>query len=274
MGGNSKTTLVACITGASVSLGETISTLRFASRARLVKNCVSVNVSVANADINTLRSEVERLAKALESTRGCPFEFALMNQLQAANANLTAEISQLKQVLQKNRDYLSRKDKVHMNEKMVARLREREITRLNGLLSAVFDRDQVLHEIHADFQELKNASLNNDASTIPISAKLMEMEQELAYHKQLNSQMEGEVKGFRSIRDGWVGALLAWESERQELKERIAQLESGEAHSVMEATVAELKAAVSNVQCEKAALEARLEVCLRQHRLRWMKELL
>jgi hypothetical protein len=43
LGGNSKTTLIATISPASNSFSETLSTLKFAQRAKMVKNMAVVN---------------------------------------------------------------------------------------------------------------------------------------------------------------------------------------------------------------------------------------
>lgn len=49
LGGNSQTVMLACVTPADSSLHETVSTLQYASRARMVQNKVVANVTLAPA---------------------------------------------------------------------------------------------------------------------------------------------------------------------------------------------------------------------------------
>ncbi|KAL7549737.1 hypothetical protein ACHAWF_013000, partial [Thalassiosira exigua] len=64
-GGNSKTCLVATVTPSPQCLGETISTLKFAQRAKLVKNAAKVNEDACGS-VAALKVEVARLRAALE----------------------------------------------------------------------------------------------------------------------------------------------------------------------------------------------------------------
>ncbi|KAJ3367694.1 hypothetical protein GGF31_007154 [Allomyces arbusculus] len=66
LGGNSRTVMVACVSGDKADVGETVNALRYASRARAIKNkcCVNVQASATGVDearIAQLVSENERL---------------------------------------------------------------------------------------------------------------------------------------------------------------------------------------------------------------------
>ena len=63
IGGNCKTTLVTCISPADGDLTETLSTLRFAARARRVKNVARANVSIDSA---ALSAKADELAESLQ----------------------------------------------------------------------------------------------------------------------------------------------------------------------------------------------------------------
>lgn len=68
LGGNSKTTIIANISSSLMSVGETISTLKFVQRAKLIKNNICLNVSVQE-NIETLHEEIRRL-KAIIAKEG------------------------------------------------------------------------------------------------------------------------------------------------------------------------------------------------------------
>ena len=59
LGGNSKTTIVANISMSLMQVGETISTLKFVQRAKMIKNSVSLNVSIQE-NIETLQEEIKK----------------------------------------------------------------------------------------------------------------------------------------------------------------------------------------------------------------------
>ena len=65
LGGNSKTTIVANISPSLMQVVETISTLKFAQRAKLIKNSAILNVS-EQENIETLHEEIKRLKAIIE----------------------------------------------------------------------------------------------------------------------------------------------------------------------------------------------------------------
>ena len=65
LGGNSKTTICANISMSLMQVGETISTLKFVQRAKMIKNSVSLNVSVQE-NIETLHEEIKKLKAIIE----------------------------------------------------------------------------------------------------------------------------------------------------------------------------------------------------------------
>ncbi|KAG9391774.1 Kinesin motor domain [Carpediemonas membranifera] len=67
-GGNTRTTLIACVSPSHKALPETMSTLRFAQRAKKMKNTAVVNLMESN-DVAVLRAEIQRL-KALVAEGG------------------------------------------------------------------------------------------------------------------------------------------------------------------------------------------------------------
>merc|ERR1712141_425097 len=71
LGGNSHTLMMACVSPADSNLEETISTLRYADRARKIKNKPIVNKDPKAAELSRLRSQVQQLQlKLLEGGGG------------------------------------------------------------------------------------------------------------------------------------------------------------------------------------------------------------
>jgi kinesin family protein 16B len=68
LGGNAKTIMIATVSPADSSYGDTLSTLRYASRARAIVNKPVVNEDSSVRLIRELRSEIDRL-KAIITTQ-------------------------------------------------------------------------------------------------------------------------------------------------------------------------------------------------------------
>lgn len=74
LGGNSRTVMIACVSPADVSFEETLNTLRYAARARNIKNTPVQNVQTADsaagaAAMTELQAEIDALQSALASAR-------------------------------------------------------------------------------------------------------------------------------------------------------------------------------------------------------------
>ncbi len=65
LGGNHKTLMIACVSPSSSNTIESISTLRYANRAKNIKNKAKINVDPASRVVNELKSQVVALAAEL-----------------------------------------------------------------------------------------------------------------------------------------------------------------------------------------------------------------
>uniref|UniRef100_A0A8C9XVI5 Kinesin family member 21A n=1 Tax=Sander lucioperca TaxID=283035 RepID=A0A8C9XVI5_SANLU len=65
LGGNSQTVMIACVSPSDRDFMETLNTLKYANRARNIKNKVMVNQDKASQQISTLRTEIARLQMEL-----------------------------------------------------------------------------------------------------------------------------------------------------------------------------------------------------------------
>ena len=73
LGGNSHTLMIACVSPADTNLEETISTLRYADRARKIKNKPIVNQDGKDAENAKLRREIAELKIQLLNNGGMIF---------------------------------------------------------------------------------------------------------------------------------------------------------------------------------------------------------
>ncbi|OQS03711.1 kinesin [Thraustotheca clavata] len=70
LGGNAKTIMIAALSPASVNFAETLSTLRYADRAKQIKNQAIVNEDPNQLLIRKLKDELEQLRKAMIESGG------------------------------------------------------------------------------------------------------------------------------------------------------------------------------------------------------------
>ena len=95
LGGNSKTIMVAALSPADINFEETLSTLRYADRAKQIKVVVEVQENPTDKLIRQLKEENEKLKKMMEAMGGeggfDPAAFAAASGEQAAPAGTITE---------------------------------------------------------------------------------------------------------------------------------------------------------------------------------------
>merc|ERR1719217_636412 len=69
LGGNSRTLMIACVSPADVNFGETLNTLKYANRAKNIKNKVVVNMNIKNTEIIKLKEKIQELQLELLKAR-------------------------------------------------------------------------------------------------------------------------------------------------------------------------------------------------------------
>ncbi|KAK3605709.1 hypothetical protein CHS0354_013504 [Potamilus streckersoni] len=93
LGGNSKTIMIAALSPADINYDETLSTLRYADRAKKIKNRAVVNENPLDKLIRELKEENDRLKKAME-TGGSAMQTAGMSpeDIEAMRKHMEEEI--------------------------------------------------------------------------------------------------------------------------------------------------------------------------------------
>ena len=73
LGGNTKTMMIACLSPADNNYEETISTLRYANRAKNIKNKPKINEDPKDAMLREYQQEIEKLRAMVEKGGGVDF---------------------------------------------------------------------------------------------------------------------------------------------------------------------------------------------------------
>ncbi|XP_007955975.1 chromosome-associated kinesin KIF4A [Orycteropus afer afer] len=138
LGGNSHTLMIACVSPADSNLEETLNTLRYADRARKIKNKPVINIDPQTAELNHLKQQVQQLQVLL---------------LQAHGGTLPGSINvepseNLQSLMEKN------KSLVEENEKLSRGLSE-AAGQTAQMLERIILTEQVNEKMNAKLEELR-----------------------------------------------------------------------------------------------------------------------
>ncbi|XP_011144099.1 chromosome-associated kinesin KIF4 [Harpegnathos saltator] len=142
LGGNSMTLMVACISPADYNLDETLSTLRYADRARKIKNKPVVNQDQKTAEINRLNKLIQELRLALMNQElgiTCPKEH---EELEEKCSTLQQKLRDMTEKLNSN---LAEIVIMHERAEMAEQAREK----IRSAMASVLDEfEQVLQNFN------------------------------------------------------------------------------------------------------------------------------
>ena len=127
LGGNSKCVMIAAISPADINYDETLSTLRYADRAKQIKTHAKINSSQTDKIIQQLREENEKLKRMMESNAPPPIAPSVLGN--------------------------------HPNED-INELRKKWEEEMNA---AMLENERIVKELKADYEE-KLKSRNTDVS--------------------------------------------------------------------------------------------------------------
>ncbi|XP_058412488.1 kinesin-like protein KIF15 isoform X2 [Diceros bicornis minor] len=174
LGGNAKTAIIANVHPGSRCFGETLSTLNFAQRAKLIKNKAVVNEDT-QGNVNQLQAEVKRLKEQLaQFTSGqmLPESFLTrdgdktnyMKYFQEAMLFFKKSEQEKKSLVEKItqlEDLTLKKEKFIQSNKMIVKFREDQIMRLEKLHKESRgsflpeEQDRLLSELRDEIQNLR-----------------------------------------------------------------------------------------------------------------------
>jgi hypothetical protein len=108
LGGNSKTVMIANIGPADFNYDETITTLRYASRAKEIKNIPKINEDPKDAMIRQYQDELNRLKKALAEQQGITTDGNILREDGLISNDSKKKISEMEDRIQKEKEDILR----------------------------------------------------------------------------------------------------------------------------------------------------------------------
>ena len=142
LGGNSKTAMLAAISPADINYDETLSTLRYADRAKQIVCKAVVNEDANGRLIRELKEEIYRLREILK--REGIEEIITADTPDSANGGVQSRVKQIKSISEASEDALSR---LKENEKIIEQLTETYESKLKRTQDIMCEREASLSEL-------------------------------------------------------------------------------------------------------------------------------
>ncbi|XP_042329355.1 chromosome-associated kinesin KIF4A isoform X2 [Sceloporus undulatus] len=280
LGGNSHTLMIACVSPADSNMEETLNTLRYADRARKIKNKPIVNIDPQAAEINRLRLQVQELQILLLQAHGGTLPVSIggepsenLQSLMEKNHSLTEENAKLSRSLSEAASQIAQLlesfiKTEHKNETINTRLEELQQhpvmkVNLQKVLETLEDQELKHHvELFCQLQEtiarLPNENPNDDAdmdTSDPDSSAVSEAnrvpDEYAAQHALHQAQMSKELLELNK-------ALALKEALARKISQNDSQLEPIQCQ--YQSNIKNLEEEVSKLQKEKEDLILALHV--------------
>ena len=184
LGGNSKTTIVANISCSLIQMNETISTLKFVQRAKMIKNSATLNMSVQE-NIEALQEEIKRLKAIIAKGGQYIDEETLKNMANANNANNKT-----------NENYICpicHNEPIEVNQEKMMQNYKNEIIKLMELIIKNFISEE----------NVKKQFLNLDKEILSSGFNFYSLVEQFKndYEKNLN-ELNDQINLFKKFYDG------------------------------------------------------------------------
>ncbi|VDK35214.1 unnamed protein product [Taenia asiatica] len=172
LGGNAKTVMVANIGPSSYSYDETINTLRYASRAKNIKNIPKINDDPKDALLREYQGEIQRLKQLLISRGGPPMHLKWMDGI-CGLAHLPKDPDE---------SYGSEEDSEAVRDAYLKEQQEKLAIEKEGIIN---DQNMIAEEKTHLLEELKVETRKSmrikeeQAQTVELEAKLHRLESKL-----------------------------------------------------------------------------------------------
>lgn len=276
LGGNSQTLMIACISPSGPDYGETLSTLRYANRAKNIKNKVVVNHDTSRHTIALLRKENQELRLELSELRqgkrmigNDGIEY--INDMYHENAMLSSEIQSLKtriKILQEANERLVARNAEFVADSASPEVKDivqRYLTEIEELRLKLLEMEETCSNLRKH-NRTSNIPLNESeiSSDKVIEEAKREVKKLKAYTKLINNGMPvdsiNDSDSNETDADGDEDALDSSEdaSEDNIEKAKLELVQLNDDISTKELLIAELEKSQRKMQSLKHHYESKL----------------
>ncbi|XP_059913736.1 kinesin family member 4 isoform X3 [Gadus macrocephalus] len=194
LGGNSHTLMIACVSPADSNIEETINTLRYADRARKIKNKPIVNMDPRTAETQRLKQQVQELQVMLLHARGGV----------APVLSGTESSENVSNLVEKNRSLQDQNSRLC-----------RELSETTGQAALMFEKiimaEQANEKLQGKVEQLKE----HEACKLDLQNVLVTLE---------DQELKGKVELMKSLQD----VILELQNESADIAASIDAMATGE----------------------------------------------
>ncbi|KAM6300151.1 chromosome-associated kinesin KIF4A isoform 1-T1 [Aegotheles albertisi] len=282
LGGNSHTLMIACVSPADSNLEETLNTLRYADRARKIKNKPIVNIDPQAAELHHLKQQVQQLQVLLLQAHGGTLPVSInsmapsenLQSLMEKNQSLMEENKKLSRGLSEaagqtaqmmERIILTEQENEKVNAKL-EQLQQHAVCKLDlqKLVETVEDEELKENvEVIRNLQQVLAQMQSENAATTEAAAEMANSEQDAVSEGKTGQDSKRSSDDFstqHALRQAQMSKELLELNKALTLKEALAkkmtqndtQLEP--IQSQYQTNIKDLELEVSNLQKEKEEL--------------------
>ncbi|XP_025922098.1 chromosome-associated kinesin KIF4A isoform X6 [Apteryx rowi] len=282
LGGNSHTLMIACVSPADSNLEETLNTLRYADRARKIKNKPIVNLDPQAAELHHLKQQVQQLQVLLLQAHGGTLPVSInsmapsenLQSLMEKNQSLIEENEKLSRGLSEaagqtaqmlERIILTEQENEKMNAKL-EQLQQHAVCKLDlqKLVETVEDQELKENvEVIRNLQQVLVQLQSESAAMMEAAAEMANTEQDASAQAEMGEDTKRSPDDFttqHALRQAQMSKELTELNKALALKEALAkkmtqndsQLEP--IQSQYQTNIKDLELEVSSLQKEKEEL--------------------
>uniref|UniRef100_A0AAX7VEP3 Kinesin-like protein n=1 Tax=Astatotilapia calliptera TaxID=8154 RepID=A0AAX7VEP3_ASTCA len=220
LGGNSKTMMCANIGPADYNYDETISTLRYANRAKNIKNKARINEDPKDALLRQFQKEIEELKKKLEEVTSAYKMVEMQAKIEEERKALEAKLDMEEEERNKARAELEKREKDllkaqqehHLLLEKLSALEKKVIVGGVDLLAKAEEQEKLLEESNNELEERRKRAEQ-------LRKELEEKEQERLDIEEKYTSLQEEAQGkTKKLKKVWT-MLMAAKSEMADLQQ-------------------------------------------------------
>uniref|UniRef100_A0A8B9PUF1 Kinesin family member 4A n=1 Tax=Apteryx owenii TaxID=8824 RepID=A0A8B9PUF1_APTOW len=282
LGGNSHTLMIACVSPADSNLEETLNTLRYADRARKIKNKPIVNLDPQAAELHHLKQQVQQLQVLLLQAHGGTLPVSInsmapsenLQSLMEKNQSLIEENEKLSRGLSEaagqtaqmlERIILTEQENEKMNAKL-EQLQQHAVCKLDlqKLVETVEDQELKENvEVIRNLQQVLVQLQSESAAMMEAAAEMANTEQDASAQAEMGEDTKRSPDDFttqHALRQAQMSKELTELNKALALKEALAKkMTQNDSHlepiqSQYQTNIKDLELEVSSLQKEKEEL--------------------
>lgn len=199
LGGNSKTVMLATISPASAQYEETMSTLRYAERAKKIQNKAKINESNNNEVVAALQREIEALRSQLKATNDSEAQQRLADEIAVSEAFERDLAASLEQKLAESHALMTERE-AHMQELEAELHRQKNV--IENLKSINTEKDKkistLLQQIAERETDKPSANVNDEIERLRLQIAELEVQRDVDAAKEKKRQQEAANARLRA----------------------------------------------------------------------------